>query len=291
MNSIINKILHAGIFFETLFYRQWRGPRSSGIIAMLVMLFSVMPARAGYWQIQTVDSTGGGWPADHALALDSSGNPHLSYFDNTNRLLKYAVRNGSAWQIQSVDSGTASTLALDGSGNPHICYDYSIPGNPLMKYAAWNGSVWQYQTVTSLPPGGELISMAINSTGKPGICCSLSGDMAGPWTVDYISWDGSAWHSQVVVDTAEEKWASLALDGSDNPRISYYDGNLQYAAWNGSAWDIQTVDSSADMVGVDSSLALDASGNPHISYYNGTWKILLSIIHCICQIPVFTKYF
>jgi hypothetical protein len=67
------------------------------------------------------------------------------------------------------------------------------------------------------------------------------------------------------------QYSTIALDGSGNPKISYYDSqgmNLKYASWNGSTWSIETVDSSGN-VGGYSSLALDGSGNPKISYYEG----------------------
>jgi hypothetical protein len=39
-----------------------------------------------------------------SLAIDSNGNPHISYIDDENANLKYASWTGSAWSIQTVDS-------------------------------------------------------------------------------------------------------------------------------------------------------------------------------------------
>jgi ligand-binding sensor domain-containing protein len=72
-----------------------------------------------------------------SLALDSSGNPRISYYDATNGDLKYAAGDGSAWQITTVDSdgitGQYTSLALDSSGNPWISYYDATNGD--LKYA------------------------------------------------------------------------------------------------------------------------------------------------------------
>ena len=58
------------------------------IVAAMAVTIAGCP-KGGSWHIETVDSAGS-VGRDTSIALDSPGNPHISYWDLTNHDLKYA---------------------------------------------------------------------------------------------------------------------------------------------------------------------------------------------------------
>jgi hypothetical protein len=204
-----------------------------------------------------------------SLALDSGGNPHIGYSDDSNHDLKYARWTGSAWAIETVDSagnvGDYSSLALDSADRPHIGYRDSTNGD--LKYARWTGSAWAIETVDSAGNVGYATSLALDSIGSP----RISYYEFSNHDLKYATWTDSGWDVQTVDSVGYGGGdASLALDSAGGPHISYLSedmGDLKYARWNGSAWAIETVNSAGN-VGYATSLALDSNSNPHISYYD-----------------------
>jgi hypothetical protein len=179
-----------------------------------------------------------------SIAVDSRDRVHISYYDETNKVLMYINQDaGGAWTTPQVvddcgrggvgdECGNWSDLDLDSKGNPHI--SYHDRGDGELMYAYWDGSAWQTTVVDD---------------------CSGSG---------YCG-----------------KSTSIALDSADNPHISYRDGGwddgsptatatAKYAYKNWSGWNISTV--ATRVGGGDTSIALDKFQTPHISYFDGFYK-------------------
>ena len=226
------------------------------------------------WQIMTVDS-GGIIGQYTSLALDSSDYPAISYYDFSNKDLKYAKWDGLAWIPETVDSsgydvGKYSSLALDASGIPRISYYNASSGEVI--YASQDSGSWITEKVDPTGGAGGYTSLALDASDNPHVSYSHTAP-----ALKFAWWTGSFWNHESV-DSAGivGQYNSLALDGSDKPRIAYYDatnGDLKYAAWDSSSWSIETVHSAGD-VGQYLSLNLTPSGEPRISYFDNTAKIL-----------------
>ncbi|MCL7454513.1 MAG: PKD domain-containing protein [Anaerolineae bacterium] len=230
----------------------------------------------GNWLTETVDSAG--YVGDYSsLVLDSDGNPHIAYNDETNQAIKYAHKSGDTWQIEVVDATGAANpaLALDAGGWPHISY-YDTT-NADLKVAHKDETGWIRETVDSDGNVGAFSSLALDGAGYP----HISYNDTTTSRIKYARFDGTAWSSEPVGYGYGS--SSLALDITGNPHISFGDGSyLRYASFDGSTWQIESVDY---WDGANSSLVLDTYARPYISwisyyselkygYFDGTtWQI------------------
>ncbi len=189
------------------------------------------------WTVELIPSGSIEYANATSLALDSQGDPHITYFDHVGRTLKHATRSGGVWTIETVDSmeaGQFSSLAIDGSDNLHISYYQNIQDSTgIVKYAFHDGSAWTLSLVDSLH-------------------------------YVYRGFDGA------------RNMTSIKLNSANQPHISYSDEKiLKLAIQNGANWDIETIlDETATSVifGQMTSLGLDSNENPHIAYWEVATK-------------------
>jgi hypothetical protein len=248
---------------------------------------NVDPAATAPWFISTVDSALGVGQYV-SVAIDDSGTTYISYYDATNTALKMAKYVGSggncgtdnAWECETVDGGVIgdmgqfSSIAIDPTTNlPVIAYW----GTSFYLATALNGGGWDIITIDS--GYGDYSSLKVDSTGAPHIAyrrynstsylryarpvsqgTGNCGEFPGNYQCDTIDSGSEIGH-----------YPSLALDGSDQPRIAYRDGGnnaLRYAYKDGGTWTIREILPTNS--GTYASLDVDVNNGdlPHIAHYD-----------------------
>jgi hypothetical protein len=207
-----------------------------------------------------------------SIEIDAEGIPHISYLADTPHLdLRYAVRIGGSWSVETVDStgdvGYFSSLALDPQGNPHISY-FDATNNFIM-YATKQGTSWTKMAVDSLGGPFCYTSIAVDALGVPHISYRYYSEADLMYAVKI----GGVWSRRTIdANGVVGYYTSIAIDFLGNPHISYYDlwhNDLKYAKRQDGIWSFETIDDTG-VVGSYTAIALDAEGNPHISYWDET---------------------
>jgi hypothetical protein len=252
------------------------------------------------WAFTSVDRNGdvGQYPS---LALDINDKPFISYYDATEKRLLLAYWNISAskWITTPVDQSTFSppdinvgkfsSIALDNTAQPltkvFISYYEDAP-NYRLKMAYRNIALgppeWRKYVVDDITDSevGQFTSLALTNSWQPRIAYyekthTYLKYAEGTWTGSTFTFNTETVHKVDHYDIG--KYASLGLDSSNQPHISYYffdsegthEGDLMYARKVGGVWEKYTVDSDGD-VGLFTSIAIDGADLPHISYYDKT---------------------
>jgi len=207
-----------------------------------------------------------------AIAVDSSGFPHISYFDEINGDLKYASNTSGSWEIEvvdfSADVGRYSSIAIDANDSVHISY-YDA-SNANLKYATNASGDWEIEVVDFSADMGRYSSIAIDSAGKRYISYfdATNGDLR------IAVKDGAAW-SHEIVDSSDEagRYTSIAVVG-DVVHVSYNvqaagasttDYYLKHAQSTPGPWMTEVVDGSS--AGTYTSIDVDDADALHISYH------------------------
>lgn len=231
--------------------------------------------------------------------------------------VRIATWNGTGWTTTVVAGGGALSicagrwlsLALDGAGNPAVAYlrtDTAANNTaPAFAYCmgqcfgsapAWSTPINVETPVAAATVGlGSFVDLKFTTTGHPRLAYYSGTTGAGAFRLRYAACDKGAATLDctaagsfvaTLVDDGNGgardvgRYASLALNAAQQPRISYRDEDgrmLMFAVCanavcsSPSDWSrrvaVPSLPGSTD-VGAFTSLALDGAGNPRISFYD-----------------------
>jgi len=188
------------------------------------------------WTVEEVGSGPLAYEFGTGIALDSLDRPHVVWFDDSDKDLKYAVKDAGTWEISTVDSegdvGRYPSLTLDKQDNPAITYFERLSETEgYIKFARWDGSSWTSQRIDKLE------NVAAGFFGA-------------------------------------RKTSSVKLDGQDNPIVVYSDEKvIKLAWWDGDRWNLETVLNAGDLpLGQQVSLSLAGDGVLHLTFADVTNK-------------------
>ncbi len=112
--------------------------------------------------------------------VDKNDKVHISYYDLTNKDLKYANNMAGSWTLVTVDStgnvGMDTAIGVDSSNYVHISYynESGTGGYKNLKYTSNMGGTWNWKVIDATTSNmGRYTSMAIDSNDKVHIsyCC------------------------------------------------------------------------------------------------------------------------
>lgn len=232
------------------------------------------------WDIQTLDggeskATKVGWFS--SIGVSGGTRVHISYYDASRKLLKYARRDGS-WTKVALDTvgtrnlGLFTSLAFGPDGEIGISYMDSTVGALKLLYkpadAGWQSPTYAHYYSRDV---GLATSLVLKSDGLPFI--SYLDASSGALKMARLYSDAVR-RETVISSPFSGMYSSIDLSGGVTPRIAYYrqeGGDAYLTPWPAGSvgWVHSAVDKTND-VGQYISLAIDSLNLPHLSYYDAT---------------------
>lgn len=222
-----------------------------------------------------------------AIAIDSTGKPVVSYYDETNSALKVLHCGNSSCStgntIATPDAtgtvGQYTSITVDSNNFPVVSY-YDATSGKLKVLHCGNAACTVGNTIVKpdlVGSNGVQSSIKMNSSGNP-VVSYFDFTQTALKVLTCGNSNCNAGNTVTTVDSTGDvgRYPSLVLDSNGKPAVSYLDltnGKLKVLrCGNATCSSGNTFASigSGGTVGYYSSLAIDSIGNPMVSYYDIT---------------------
>lgn len=118
------------------------------------------------WVSEIIESGGVGQDTLLSIEIDEYSQPHVLYIDPVHQRIRYAIKESTAWTLETVDSGKPYAfvhMTLDGRGSPHVVFNDLEDGT--LRYSHRMGGRWDIQTVDNHGKTGWYPSIAVDNDG------------------------------------------------------------------------------------------------------------------------------
>ncbi|MFH1754609.1 MAG: choice-of-anchor C family protein, partial [Candidatus Latescibacterota bacterium] len=209
-------------------------------VSVLIMTYALVGQACAQpsWVVESIDTFGSAWGQGY-LAIDSQNKPHIIFYDTGDGSLKYGVRTGGSWVIESLginNLGYPASLALDSQDIPHISYHNGTTYS--LKYAVKSGATWIIETVDGSYP--------IVSAGQ---------------------------YNCIALDSQDNPHISYSARVKRSSQARYYNQDLRYAHKKMGSWTIETLDAHPNAA-ERSFITVDSQDNIHIGYCHNHYSDL-----------------
>ena len=181
------------------------------------------------WEVSQIGSGPIPYQYNVSLALDPTGSPSITYYDDTDQDLVFASLVDGSWVLERAaeegNVGKYSSLAYDRQARPAVTFfrqTGATEGEVVLGTRGDDG--WSLETVGQLAAFSEQnarrnSSLAFDSAGRAHVAFS---DTEGVW---YAVRGESGWETQQIVfaELPLGQLVSLAIDADDRPHIAIYE--------------------------------------------------------------------
>ncbi|TXH26338.1 MAG: hypothetical protein E6Q99_04740 [Elusimicrobia bacterium] len=227
-----------------------------------------------------LDTVFGPTAADGTLrgAFDEHGVLHVTYFDPSQRGLRYVTWNGTSWSSPEwIDENATGypaadgsnmflvtqDLALDAQGRAQVVYYTEAEG---LRWAVRENGVWSKETVAATDYS-VVANLAVDPSGIPRVVWSAP---VGGAELRHARRTAGGWESEAVAGGVAANTSHLALDEAGRLHVAYgtndYPHALYYTVRDGAGWSApEPVDSLEEWrYRVEPTILIDGDGRPRV---------------------------